>query len=49
MITSSRGIKFTTTEYVAKRSKANLVNSLKRVFEINNQWGFNIQTALMDS
>jgi hypothetical protein len=48
MITSSRGIKFTTTEYVGKRSKANLVNSLKKVFEINNKRGFNIQTALMD-
>jgi hypothetical protein len=48
MITFSRGIKFTTTEYVAKRSKANLVNSLKKVFEIYNQRGFNIQTALMD-
>jgi hypothetical protein len=30
MILSSRGIKFATTEYVAKRSKANLVISLKR-------------------
>jgi hypothetical protein len=27
MITSSRKIKFTTTEYVAKRTKANLINS----------------------
>jgi hypothetical protein len=48
MITSSRGIKFNTTEYVAKRSKTNLANSLKRVFEIYNKRGFNIQTALMD-
>jgi hypothetical protein len=48
MITSSRNIKFTTTEYVAKRSKANLVNSFKKVFQIYNQRGFNIQTALMD-
>jgi hypothetical protein len=48
MIISSRGIKFTTTEYVAKRSKANLVNFFKKVFEIYNQRGFNIQTALMD-
>jgi hypothetical protein len=30
MITSSRKIKFTTTEYVAKRTKANLINSLKK-------------------
>jgi hypothetical protein len=30
MITSSRGFNFMTTEYVAKRSKVNLVNSLKR-------------------
>jgi hypothetical protein len=48
MITSSRGIKFTTTEYVARRSKTNLVNSFKKVFEIYNKRGFNIQTALMD-
>jgi hypothetical protein len=48
MITSSRGIKFTTTKSVAKRSKANLVNSLKKVFEIYNKIVFNIQTALMD-
>jgi hypothetical protein len=48
MITSSRGIKFTTTEYVVNRSKTNLVNSLKKVFEIYNKRGFNIQTALMD-
>jgi hypothetical protein len=30
MITSSRGVKFTTSEYIPTRSKANLTNSLKK-------------------
>jgi hypothetical protein len=32
MITFSRKIKFTTKEYVEKRTKANLINALKKVF-----------------
>jgi hypothetical protein len=48
MITSSRGVKFTTSEYVPTQSKANLTNSLKKVFEIYTQRGITIQTALMD-
>jgi hypothetical protein len=48
MITGSRGVKFTTSEYVPTRSKADLINSLKKVFEIYTQRGFTIQTALMD-
>jgi hypothetical protein len=48
VVTSSRGVKFTTSEYVPTRSKANLTNSLKKVFEIYTQGGFTIQTALMD-
>jgi hypothetical protein len=48
MITSSRGVKFTTLDHVPTKSKANLINSLKKVFEIYTQRGFTIQTALMD-
>jgi hypothetical protein len=48
LVTNSRGVKFTTSECVPSRSKANLTNSLKKVFEIYTQRGFNIQTALMD-
>jgi hypothetical protein len=48
MVTNSRGVKFTTSEYVPTRSKANLTNSLKKVFEIYTHRGFTIQTALMD-
>jgi hypothetical protein len=48
IITSSRGVKFTTSEYVPTWSRANLTNSLKKVFEMYTQRGFTIQTALMD-
>jgi hypothetical protein len=48
MVTSLRGVNFTTPEYVLTRSKANLISSLKKVFEIYTQRGFTIQTALMD-
>jgi hypothetical protein len=48
LVTASRNIKFTTNEYVPKRSKANLTNSLKKVFEIYSKRGFTIKTALMD-
>jgi hypothetical protein len=48
MITSSRGVKFTTSEYIPTQSKANLTNSLKKLFEIYTHGGFTIQTALMD-
>jgi hypothetical protein len=48
MITSSQKIKFTTTEYVAERSKVNLINSFKNIYAIYNQHGFNITTSLMD-
>jgi hypothetical protein len=48
MITSSRGVKFTASEYIPTRSKSNLANSLKKVFKIYTQRGFTIQNALMD-
>jgi hypothetical protein len=45
LVASSRNIKFTTNEYVPKRSKANLINSLKKVFEIYSKRGFNIKNS----
>jgi hypothetical protein len=33
LVTASRNIKFTTNEYVPKRSKTNLTNSLKRYLQ----------------
>jgi hypothetical protein len=46
-ITASRRIKFTTPEYVPKRSKTNLMNYLK-VYEIYTKRCFTITTSLMD-
>jgi hypothetical protein len=48
LTTASRKIKFTTSEYVPKRNKSVLVNSLKKVFDIYTQRGFTIRTGLMD-
>jgi hypothetical protein len=48
MVTNSRGVKFTTSEYGPTRSKANITNSLKKFFGIYTQRGFTIQTVLMD-
>jgi hypothetical protein len=48
LVTASRDMKFTTDEYVPNRSKANLINSLKRAFEIYSKGGFNIKTALVE-
>jgi hypothetical protein len=48
LVTASRSIKSTTKDYVPKRSKADLINSLKKVFEIYSKRGFKIKTALMD-
>jgi hypothetical protein len=47
LVMASRNIKFTTNVYFPKRSKGNLSNSLKKVFEIYSKRGFK-KTALMD-
>jgi hypothetical protein len=43
VVSLSRKIKFTTSEYVPRRSK-----SLKKIINIYNHRGFNVVTALMD-
>jgi hypothetical protein len=48
LTTTSRKIKFTTSEYVQKQIKAVFINSLKKVFDIYTQRGFTLRTALMD-
>jgi hypothetical protein len=48
MITASRKIKFTTSEYVPKQKKTVIVNSLKKVIDIYTQQYLTIKTALMD-
>jgi hypothetical protein len=44
----SRKVKFTTSEYFPRRLQPILVKSLKKVFNIYNNRGFNVETTLMD-
>jgi hypothetical protein len=48
VVSLSRKIKFTTSEYIPRRSKPLLVKSLKKIINIYNHRGFNVVTALMD-
>jgi hypothetical protein len=48
VITISRKIKFTKTEYVPRRSQSNLVKSLIKIVSLYKIRGFNPNTALMD-
>jgi hypothetical protein len=49
VVSLSRNLKFTTYEYVPRRSKPILVKTLKKIINIYNHRGFNVVTALMDS
>jgi hypothetical protein len=48
VVTISRKIKFTTTDYVPSRSQSNLVNSIIKIVSLYKTRGFNPNTALMD-
>jgi hypothetical protein len=48
VVSLSRKIKFTTSEYVPRRSKPLLVKSLNKIINIYNHRCFNVVTALMD-
>ena len=46
--TISRHIKFTTVEVIQKRTKSQLSECIKNIFEIYTQRGFKVQHALLD-
>jgi hypothetical protein len=48
VVTISRKIKFTTTEYVPSRSRSNIVKSIIKIVYLYKTRGFNPNTALMD-
>ena len=47
-VSTSRQIKFTTLDYIPKRTKGRLISSLNKVIRIYTASVFNIRTALMD-
>jgi hypothetical protein len=49
LVTTSRKIKFTTSEYVPRRTKPILIKSLKKVLNIYHQRGFKVVTTMMAS
>jgi hypothetical protein len=48
LVSTSRKIKFTTTEYVPRRTNPILVKSLKKILSLYSNHGFKVTTALMD-
>jgi hypothetical protein len=48
IVTISRNIKFTTTEYVPSRSQSNLVKSIIKIVYLYKTRDFNPNTGLMD-
>jgi hypothetical protein len=48
LVITSRKIKFTTTEYVPRRTKPILVKSLNKILSLYSNLGFKVTTALMD-
>jgi hypothetical protein len=49
LLTNSRKIKFTPSEYVARRTKPILIKSLKKVLNIYHKRGFKVVTTIMDN
>jgi hypothetical protein len=49
LVTNSRKIKFTTSEYVPRRTKPILITSSKKVLNIYHKPGFKVVTTLMDN
>jgi hypothetical protein len=48
MISMARKIKFTTSEFLPRRTKQILIKSLEKIFHIYTSRGFHVSTALMD-
>jgi hypothetical protein len=48
LVSISRKIKFTTVGYLIGRKQHHLVNSIKKIVNLDKQRGFTIETALMD-
>jgi hypothetical protein len=48
LVSKSLKIKFTTTEYVQRRTKPVLVKSLNKILSLYSNRGFKVTTALMD-
>jgi hypothetical protein len=49
LVTNSRKINFTTSEYVPRRTKTILIKSFEKVLNIYHKRGFKVITTLMDN